>query len=317
VAVFVAGRRLAPSRALLASAAGVGILFDGASALIGSFPALLCLRAAAGAAAGVITWLAWGDAMRSSSSMRDVAAVGPLTVLVGAPLLGWLAHTGGDQAVYWALAASMVPAVAIPVAFDRERPLTDRRRMSPSRSNVVLIAALGVLTMSGSALFVFLGALAVDEIGLSVAALSVGFSLNAVAGLFGARLRRRPRHAWPWMVAVSVSASAIAAVPEPPVFFAGLAIWGFAFWMAVPRILARVAEWSLVPDERVGDAQSVMALGRAAGPTAAAVLVGQGSSYVPLAVFTGSGLVVAAALVAGVERYRIGRSGPPDDSADD
>ena len=306
--VFVAGRRLLPSRGALVAAALTGVACDSASALVASFPALLALRLAAGAAAGLLTWLAWADAMRSPRSMRDIAAVGPLTVLLGAPLLAWVASAGGDRAVYLLLAGVMVFPAIVPARFVSE-PMRGRRGMSPSRSNLVLLAGLGILTMAGSALFVFLGAFAEIEVGLTAVGLSLGFSVNALAGLIGARLRWRPQHAWPWLVLIAVSATSIVLFPGALTYYIGMFGWGFAFWMAVPTVLGRVAEWSLAPDERVGDAQSIMALGRAAGPSVAALLVGNGK-FGGLAVFAGTGLLTSAGVVGGVEMYRRGRPGP-------
>ena len=306
--VFIAGRRSSPSRRTLVVAALVGVSCDAASAAVAAFPLLLGLRLVAGAGAGLLTWLAWGDAMRSTRSMRDIAAVGPLTVLVGAPLLAWVASAGGDRAVYLVLAGSMIFPALVPVDLLGDAGAA-RRSMSPSRSNLVLLAGLGILTMSGSALFVFLGAFAESEAGLTAVGLSLGFSVNALAGLLGARLGRRPRHAWPWLAVVAASASSIVLFAGPVSYYAGMFGWGFAFWMAVPTVLGRVAEWSLAPDERVGDAQSVMALGRAVGPGVASVLVGSGR-FGGLAVFAGSGLLSSAVVIGGVEVYRRGRQGP-------
>lgn len=306
--VFFAGRRLSPSRRVLVWSAVAGAVLDAASAFVPSFVLLLGLRFGAGMAAGILTWLAWASAMRSVHSMRDIAAVGPLTVLFGAPLLAWVGSVGGDRALYLVLAASMIPPMLVPVGFVSQ-PMRGRRSMSPSRTNLVLLVALGVLTMAGSALFVFLGAFADLEIGLSALALSLGFSVNALAGLIGARLRRRPRYAWPWLVVTASSAGSIILFPGAIAFYAGMFGWGFAFWLAVPRVLGRVGEWSRIPDERVGDAQSLMALGRAAGPAVGAALVGSGEFGV-LGIFSTIGLVGSAVLVGSVEAYRRDRTGP-------
>ena len=308
VSVFVAGRRLRPSRRVLVGAAVAGAVLDAASAVTSTYPLLLLLRLAAGAAAGLFTWLAWADAMRADGSMRDIAAVGPLTVLVGAPLLAWIGSLGGDRALYAFLAFTPLAATLIPVEIEGS-PLEERARFSPSRSNLVLLGALGLLTMAGSAFFVFMGAFASAEVGLGEVALSLGFSVNALAGLVAVRMRRRPLFAWPWMVGVTVSVVVIAVVPAPATFFAGMAGWGFCFWMSVPRLLNHVADWSFVPEERVGDAQGIMALGRAVGPAFASVLVGSGH-FGGLAIFSGVGLAGAAGLVGGVEAYRSGRDGP-------
>lgn len=308
VSVFVAGRRLRPSRRVLVGAAVASVVLDAASAVTSTFALLLALRLAAGAAAGLFTWLAWADAMRADGSMRDIAAIGPLTVLVGAPLLAWIGSVGGDRALYAFLAFTPLAATLIPVEIEGS-PLEERGRFSPSRSNLVLLGALGLLTMAGSAFFVFMGAFASAEVGLGEVALSLGFSVNALAGLVAARMRRRPVWAWPWMVGVTVSVVAIAMVPAPATFFAGMAGWGFCFWMSVPRLLNHVADWSFVPEERVGDAQGIMALGRSVGPAAASLLVGHGH-FGGLAVFTGVGLAGATGLVGAVEGYRSGRDGP-------
>jgi hypothetical protein len=40
--------------------------------------------------------------MTHERGLNDVAAVGPLAAMVGSPLFGWLAGTGGDRAVFLA-----------------------------------------------------------------------------------------------------------------------------------------------------------------------------------------------------------------------
>jgi predicted MFS family arabinose efflux permease len=269
---------------------------------------LLVLRLVAGSAVGVFTWLAWADAMRSPGAMRSVAAVGPVSVLIGAPLLGWIVSLGGAAAVYWALAVTPLPVLVLPSG-DVDGEVRKRRRMSPARSNVVLLLALGILTMAGSSLFIFIGALAADEIGMGAGAIAIGFSVNAGSGLAGARWRRRPRRGWPWILVITAAASSMVAVPTVVGYYLGMVAWGFAFWMAVPQILSSIAAWSLVPDERVGDAQSIMAFGRVLGPLAGGFLVGVGS-FVPLGVFAAVGLAIAALLVWLVERYREERVAP-------
>ena len=85
-------------------------------------------------------------------------------------------------------------------------------------------------------------------------------------------------------------------------FLVGITLWGFCFWMATPTILRSVALWSLAPDERVGDAQSSMALGRAIGPAIGSVLVVGGtptmSGMAPLSFSAGWGGVIFTPLVA-------------------
>jgi predicted MFS family arabinose efflux permease len=305
---FVAGRWWQPSRSKLVAAALIGAAFDAASALSGSFALLLVFRLVAGAGAGVFTWLAWADAMRDQASMRRISGVGPVTVLLGAPVLAWIGSIGGAEGLYWAIAVTPLPVIFLRPALGLSA-VPARRGMSPSRSNLVLLVALGVMTMASSALFVFIGGFATSKIGMGAVAVSLGFSVNAGAGLVAARWRRRPRFAWPWMLGITASASLLIMIENPVAYYVGMFGWGFAFWMAVPRVLTEVAEWSLAPDERVGDAQSIMAVGRAIGPVAGAVLVGAGT-FGPLGAFTGLGLGSAAVTVGLVERYRRDREAP-------
>jgi predicted MFS family arabinose efflux permease len=205
---FLAGRWWRPTRTKLVVALLAMVVFDAGSALTSDLPMLLGLRFAAGGAAGVLTWLAWADAMRHPGSMRDVAAIGPITALVSAPLLVWMAESGGDRALYWVLAVSPLLAVFVPISFGDAVP-SARDPMSPSRSNRVLLFALAIMTMAGAALFVFVGALAQDEIGMSGLGLALGFSLHSLSGLVAARTRGRHRRSWPWIGLTALSAAAL------------------------------------------------------------------------------------------------------------
>ncbi len=90
---------------------------------------------------------------------------------------------------------------------------------------------------------------------------------------------------------------------EPVLFFAGMAWWGFAFWMGVPGVLHMLAARSLTPDERAGDAQGMMAAGRAAAPLVGGLFVDAGS-FTGLAAAAGVGLLTSGALVIGVQEGR-------------
>jgi predicted MFS family arabinose efflux permease len=311
---FLASRALRPSRSVLVGAALAGAALDLLSAAIEVFPVLLALRLLAGVAAGLLTWLAWADAMRAPRSMRAIASVGPVTVLVGAPLLAWIGTLGGDRAIFLAVAVVAAVPALVPVEIEsRTRPARDR--ISPSRSNVVLLAALGVLTLSGSVTFIYLGAFAQDRVGLGEVAVSLGFSAHSLAGLVGARLSHRFRTAWPFLAGTAASVALIAAVEEPVAYAIGMVAWGACFWLAVPRVLSHIADWSFLPDERVGDAQGIMALGRAIGPVFGSLLIGAGR-YAGAAIFTVVGLSTSATLVGAVERYRSGRDGPHSSAID-
>jgi predicted MFS family arabinose efflux permease len=72
----------------------------------------------------------------------------------------------------------------------------------------------------------------------------------------------------------------------------------------VPRVFSLLAERSLSPAERVGDAQSLMALGRVAGPIIGGVLLGAGE-FDRLSVVGAIGLLCAALVVGVVETARL------------
>jgi predicted MFS family arabinose efflux permease len=73
--------------------------------------------------------------------------------------------------------------------------------------------------------------------------------------------------------------------------------------MAVPAVFELLAEKSLVPSERVGDAQAVMATGRIFGPILGGLALGAGS-YERLSVVGTSVIVVGAVTVSIIETYR-------------
>ncbi|MCJ7726778.1 MAG: hypothetical protein MUP76_10380 [Acidimicrobiia bacterium] len=309
VATFLAGRRIRADRRILVWAVIAQVSANLVSAVIGWFWLLLLARLVAGVGAGLITWLAWIDAMKEHAVMRDVAGVGPLTALVAAPLFGVVTSLWGDRPVFLMLAV----LAALPLAFRFEisgAAVPARRKVSPSRSNLVLLGALALLTMAGSSLFIFTVAMAEARVGLDPALASIAIAANAAAGLAGTRFRARSGTAALWMGGIALALGAMVAFPVAPVFYAAMVVWGFCFWMTVPEVLRQVAAWSLAPEERVGDAQGLMALGRVVGPGFGGLLVGAGS-YVAVGIEAAVGTGVAMAIVGGVEYYRRNRSGPP------
>jgi MFS transporter, DHA1 family, inner membrane transport protein len=306
-ATFLSGRVLRPGRAVLVSAAIALVAANVLSAVAAWFPLFLTSRAVAGAGAGVLTWLAWSDAMRHPRAMRDVAVVGPIIAMVASPLLAWLASSRGDRAVFVALAIAAVPAALLPARFpDAVAPA---RAVSPSRSNRVILGALLLLTLSGSSLFIYAAAAGTDLAGMDPVAVSLAFSVNAAAGIVGTRLRPRAGTGGLWLLGTAVAAATLVFVPNPAVFFAAMALWGVSFWLGIPDTMQALSARSLTPAERAGDAQSLMAIGRAAGPLVGGLLVGEGR-YGALAAFAAIGLAVAALTIAGVAQYRRRRPAP-------
>ena len=200
------------------------------------------------------------------------------------------------------MAALAVVPLLLPVrleAVERE----GKRRISPSRSNRILLLALTAMTPCGSALFVYTAAAAQDLTGLSVTGASGAYSLNAAGGFVGTRMSRRGSAAAPWVAVIGVSLLGVVLIESAPVFYVAMTIWGFAFWMAVPRVLRLLAQRSCSPDERIRDAQGGMAVGRAGGPAAGAGFAAS-SRFTALGVLAACGMALAASAVGGVELFR-------------
>ena len=160
--VFVAGRTLRTSRRYLIVATIIMFAANLGSAFAPTFFVLVALRMLAGGAAGIMVWLGWAKAMRVGASLRNVAAAGPAAVFLGAPLIGWFASSSGIDAVFIFLAVIALPAAVLPVEFAGFKP--KRSRAGVSRSNVVLVVALGFLTMAGSAMFVYTASLVLEPL---------------------------------------------------------------------------------------------------------------------------------------------------------
>jgi len=296
---FALPRLFAPSGRILRIAAASLVVLNLLSAFSGIFGALVGLRLAAGFAAGALSWLAWSNAMAGRKSMAAVASTGPITVLIGAPVLAYVAGHG-DQAVYVLLAVTAFPMVIIGAAITGER--RQRGAVSRSRSNPVLLWALASSTLFGSALFINEAIVAREIHGIPDFAASIAFSLNAAGGLLGARLSSRHRRPGWWLASIG-PAAAITVLGPPALFYVGMAWWGFAFWMGVPGVLRMLSERSLAPSERAGDAQGLMAVGRSIGPILGGAFVDLGS-LTALAVIAAVGLVGSGATVIGVQEGR-------------
>lgn len=301
LASFLAGRLLTPRRRYHYAALLLVAMSTFVSALAPNLPILLASRLAGGLGLGTLTWVAWADATRFARGIGDVAAVGPITAAVASPAFGFLTELGGYHAVYAALAVIALLAMVLPVDFG-DLPKIGRR-VSGSRSNRVLLAALLLLTAGGSGVFIFSGAAARDLAAMTPGAIAWAFSLNALAGVLATRFQAGPGRAGLWLAGTAAAALATGFISSSVAFYLVMAWWGLAFWMGIPAVFRLLAQRSLEPRERVGDAQSLMALGRVAGPLIGGAAVGA-SDYVRLSLAGALLIAVAATTVALVERAR-------------
>ena len=167
----------------------------------------------------------------------------------------------------------------------------------------VMLLILGLFTMGGSAVFQFVVVIASREHGISASTIAIAFSLNAVVGVPAARYTGARARPGIWLMATGVCAIIVGVVNIAAVFFVAIIFWGFAFWMGVPGVLRMLSARSLEPGERAGDAQAMMAIGRAFGPMLGGGFVDTGA-YVTLAAVAGSTIGVAGLTVISVQEGR-------------
>jgi predicted MFS family arabinose efflux permease len=132
---------------------------------------------------------------------------------------------------------------------------------------------------------------------------SLLFSANALAGIPSARWTGRRGPAGVWFLLTAVCALIIAVSRTGTLFGAALIGWGFVFFMGVPAAFTLLAARSKFPEERAGDAQAVMALGRVFGPLLGGALYAAGSTTA-LGVAAALIMALGASLLLYVDRKR-------------
>lgn len=305
ITTWAAGRFLVPDRGLFRTGLAVLSAANLASVVIGQFVVFVLVRAVAGASLGLLTWLAWSQVFGDDDRQGDVAVIGPITGVVASPVLGLLLQLGDDRAMFAALAGvGIVPLLFTP-DFQRGAARSHGTRTRPVPQAALLIATLTVMTLGGSAVFVYGGVILADEHGLSPVALSLAFACNAVAGLPSARWRGGRPWAGVWLVVTAGCAVALGVAGEVWVAWAAITLWGFAFWAGVPGVFSLLSARSAHPTERAGDAQAAMAAGRAVGPLLGGAVV-NATSYRGLGLVGGVLMAVAGLAALAVEADRGG-----------
>ena len=294
IASWGAGRWLQPREpvfvvALLASAAA-----NLASAALPALALLVLLRLVNGVALGLLAWYGWVQAFGDDRRMGDVAVAGPVVGVVAAPLVSTLLEAGGMRLVFAVLAGVSL----VPLAFGYRSEVRELPRKRAHHRAVpaarVLLWCLALFTLGGSAVFIYAVVLGTGDPGLSVLMVAAGFSLNAVVAVPAARMRAARKIPSVWMAATAVCAIVVATADWPWLFLGAIVVWGFFFWAAIPGVFEVLASRSLYPEERVGDAQALMAVGRAGGPLLGGLLIDSAGAAVLGIV--GSSLMLVAAI---------------------
>lgn len=302
IASWLGPRFLRPSNRLLIGIVGSAAALQAASVFAARFTTLLCLRGLSGIALGLIAWMGWQEVFGDDNRMGDLAVVGPIMGVAGAPLAAYLAATRGIDAVFIALA--IIALIPLPFALSQQgmhrRSRAAIQRSQPLPAARAILICLGLMTASGSAVFVFGAAIGTGRVGLDPLVVSLAFSANAALGIIPARYRGQRPFAGGWVLVTATMAILMTAVTVGFVFWIAVALWGFAFWAGVPGIFGLLAARSAHPSERAGDAQSIMAAGRVIGPMFGALLLERGS-FVILGLSAAGVMTLVAAVLLYIE----------------
>jgi DHA1 family inner membrane transport protein len=302
ISSWVGGRFLHPVRSLFVAGALLAVFANLASAWAPTFPILVGTRFLSGLWLGLAAWFAWQEAFGDAGKTGDVTVIAPLVSMVVAPGISLLIENIGISWLFVVLAGIS----ALPILFAGQIPTTERLRPHRTRhaattSARAILLALGLVTLGGSSVFVYGAAIGTELNGLSPLAVSLIYSANAIASIPAARWFGPRGPAGFWFLGTSICAFLIPAVRHDAVFAITLVTWGFVFFMGVPAAFGLLASRSNFPEERAGDAQAVMALGRVFGPLLGGALI-SGGSATALGIVAGSIILVAATMLIGVER---------------
>ena len=300
VASSMAGRVSRPSTRLFVVALTVLAAVNLASAVAPSLVVLVMLRSIAGLALGTLTWLAYSQVFGDADRTGDLTVVGPIAAVVASPVFGLVIDTIDVRAVFVVLAGiTLIPLARMPEI--RVPPAVERgERNRAVRAALVVIAALSLATLGGSAVFVFIGAIGQEQYGMSALTISLVFSANAAASIPSARFRGRRPLAGAFYLVTAACALAVGLLDDPAFMWVILIVWGAAFWAATPGAYAILAARSRYPSERAGDAQAAMAAGRAIGPLLGGALIAAGG-FEALSIVGAVMLAVASVTIVVVE----------------
>ena len=282
----------------------LGVLANLGSAAAPTFEVFSALRMVSGLSLGLAAWIAWQAAFGDEDKIGDVAVVGPLVGVIAAPLVTLLLSSAGLRWLFVILAA----VTALPLLFARQVPRVDRlrphrTRHAATRAARAILVAMSTLTLGGSSVFIYAAAIGKDLDGLSPLTVSLLFSGNALASIPAARWTGRRGPAGLWFFMTGVCTLTITLSRNGLFFGMALVGWGFVFFMGVPAAFNLLAARSHFPEERAGDAQAVMALGRVFGPLVGGALYATGSTGT-LGVTAATIMSFGAVLLLYVDRRR-------------
>ena len=293
LATWIAGRFFHPRERFFVAALLAASIANLICAILPFYGLFVLLRLVSGLAMGLIVWYGWLQAFGDERRMSDVAMAGPLVGVIAAPLVSTLHAAGGPQLLFIVLAAmTLLPLVLGYRSVIQELP----RKQSHNRASLparVLLACLGIFTLGGSSVFVYVVVLGTSNQKISAATVAIAVSFNAAIGIPAARWKKPRKIPGLWMIASATCAFLVASATQQTwLFMVALVVWGFFFWIAIPGVFEVIASRSYYPEERVGDAQAVMAAGRTFGPLIGGILLDVTSATV-LGIVGGSLMLIS------------------------
>jgi len=295
ISSWAAGRYLSPHRRVFVFTLALAVAANLLSATLPPYLILMGLRFVSGVSLGMISWFAWVQVFGDDKGMGDIAAMGPLAGVVASPLIALFA-TGGSNKVFLLLG---VVAIA-PLVMNRGSGATHlvpapSARSSPVPAAIIMLAALGLFMVGGSAVFQYAVVLGTGDLEMSRGTIALIMSANAIVSIPAAKWPWNRGLPGPWMAATAVCALLATTTSSQYVFAAAITLWGFGFWMGLPSAFKVLAERSINPGDRAGDAQAIMAAGRVVGPLIGGLLLDRSG---PNALgIVGPGLMVGASLI--------------------
>ena len=296
---FLAGRVTQPSRQIFITALLVLSVANATSGLVTGLGLLLVCRFIAGLGLGLLTWLAWSAVFGDDKRMGSVAVVGPIAGVLVSPLVGLAVEVSSFRLVYVGLAVvGLLPLLRIP-QFAPTKEVASKRSSGGAPAAFSVIGGLALVSFGGSAVFVFSGVIAEDDLGISPWIFSLVMSANAAAGIPSSSWSGTRPLAGLWLAGCGVAAVVFTTSGSAVLGAASIILWGFSYWMGIPGAYALLSRVSRFPAERAGDAQAAMAVGRIFGPIVGGSLLAIGSQAT-LGVVAGGlmifgGIVIAAA----------------------
>ncbi len=286
---LIGNRRFTASAALARTCLIVFAAANALSIVIPLFPALVAARVVSGGAMGLLTWIAWADSATDGKRRGEIAAIGPLASAISAPILGVLSAIGGLGSIFAVLTLAAAAGLFLNIEV-AEHAISKVRNPIQTPGVRLVLVSMAAITGAGSAVFVFARVIA-ENLGMSALATSLAFSLNALAGIPTARFPGRRRLPGLWIAIMGGCALLLTQTSSQVVYFVVLGVWGLCFWSAIPEVFSMLADRSVFPSDRVGDAQASMAFGRVIGPSVGGALVIGGS-------FTAVGVLALVLMVS-------------------